>query len=530
MKGKGMNKGFGRTLRKGGGILALSLMSLCCLMTADALAAGGSDASKCTFKVQKKGGNRQKVEGDYSTTLKVSEVYQAEIRWRGEDSAQFTIETVYMVSENKRSFPYSTAVYYVTMSPNSTTNVTLETPEFVKKDYAYGSSYGVKFDGIIARLMKNGEILKVFTSKNDSNWKKLAAEKVIKTKGSSSSYGFGSENVQARLMRIQSGEAVPPGSPQKDISPAVFLADRPNKLVAFSAMASLSSDYYGDFYGLNDHYYCVSLILRKFGTQGDASRYYSYEDSGSENRYVKAYVSRKSNLGQQVMNILRDGKRHDVNVNLHFPPARPNNSSYGYSSSTPCCYLDMMATNAVARAAVANGPVPRTNSTARAFSRRSRAQVREVAEVGPARNADQSYEVDSFCGYKFGEDYRGSNQSGGGYNSSSPDMVRVRLERPFRNFKYATLSHGKAGMQSVALFFYDETHAMKDADLEAEVVAVKGILEKKYGVMFNGSSAQRGMMQFSVYKSGNGIRLEVTNRAVMRRGQNFGADGGADVL
>lgn len=109
-------------------------------------------------------------------------------------------------------------------------------------------------------------------------------------------------------------------------------------------------------------------------------------------------------------------------------------------------------------------------------------------------------------------------------------MVRVRLERPFRNFKYATLSHGKAGMQSVALFFYDETHAMKDADLEAEVVAVKGILEKKYGVMFNGSSAQRGMMQFSVYKSGNGIRLEVTNRAVMRRGQNFGADGGADVL
>ena len=44
----------GRALKK-----FLMLFSLCCMMTADVSAAGRADASKCTFKVQKKGGNRQ---------------------------------------------------------------------------------------------------------------------------------------------------------------------------------------------------------------------------------------------------------------------------------------------------------------------------------------------------------------------------------------------------------------------------------------------------------------------------------------
>ena len=151
------------------------------------------------------------------------------------------------------------------------------------------------------------------------------------------------------------------------------------------------------------------------------------------------------------------------------------------------------------------------------------------AETASAPDADSSYEVDSFCGYKFGCDYRRPNWSNG-YSSMSPDVVRVRLERPFRNFKAATLTHGKAGLQSVLLHYYDEMHAMKDEDLDAEVAAVKGILEKKYGIKFDNSTAQRGKMFFAVHKSGSGIRLEVTNRAVARRGQNFGADGGADVL
>lgn len=517
-----------RTLKKGVTVGLMLLFSFCGMMASDVLAAGGADASKCTFKVQKKSGNRQKVEGGYSTTLKISEVYDAEIRWRGEDSVQLSVETVYMVSEDKRSFPYSSAVYYVEMPPSSTTNLVLETPEFVKKDYDYGSSYGIKLEGIIARLMKNGEILKVYTSKNDSKWKKLANEKVIKTKGTTNPYGAASENVQSRLIRIRAGEAAPPGSAQKDMSPAAFIVDRPNKLVAFSAMASLSSDYYGDFYGLDAHYYCVSLVLRKQGTPVDTSYY--YDGSGSANRYVRAYVNRKTPLGQRVRTILGDGKRHDVNVNLHFPPTRTVNSPYS-SSSTPCCFLDMMATNAVATAGT-NGSrqSPSEIRTGETFSRRPGMTTSKGEVATSALNTDSSYEVDSFCGYKFGSDYRGSNQSSSGSYSSSPDMVRVRLERPFRNFKFATLNHGKAGMQSVALYFYDEAHVMKDEDLNAEVETVKRILEKKYGVKFSNSTAQRGKMLFSVYKSGNGIRLEVTNRAVVRRGQNFGADGGADVL
>lgn len=527
MKGNGAGKGFGRTLKKSGGILALSLLFLCCMTTADALAAGGSDASKCTFKVQKKSGNRQKVEGGYSTTLKISEVYDAEIRWRGEEQSQFSIETVYMVSEDKRSFPYSSAVYYVVMPPNSTTNVVLETPEFVRKDYDYGSGYGIKLEGVIARLMKNGEVLKVYTSKNDSKWKKLASEKVIKTKGATNPYGNASENVQSRLVRVRAGEVAPPGSAQKDMSPAAFIVDRPNKLVAFSAMASLSSDYYGDFYGLDAHYYCVSLVLRKPGTPADVSHY--YDGSGSANRYVRAYVGRKTALGQQVRNILSDGKRHDVNVDLHFPPARTDNSSY-FGSSTPCCFLDRMETNTISTVVARNQTSVQTaDFLAGRHLRRNGMNAQKSAE-GSAPNADTSYEVESFCGYKFGSDYRGLNQSNGGYYSSSPDMVRVRMERPFRNFKFATLNHGKAGLQSIALYFYDETHAMKNEDIDGEVAAVKGVLEKKYGISFSNSTAQRGNMLFSVYKSGNGIRLEVTNRAVVRRGQNFGADGGADVL
>lgn len=515
-----------RTLKRGGTV-GLLLISLCGMMAADALAAGGADASKCTFKVQKKSGNRQKVEGGYSTTLKISEVYEAEIRWRGEDAAQLSVETVYMVSEDKRSFPYSSAVYYIEMPPNSTTNLVLETPEFVKKDYDYGSSYGIKLEGIIARLMKGGEVLKVYTSKNDSKWKKLANDKVIKTKGATNPYGSASENVQSRLIRIRAGEAAPPGAAQKDIPPAAFIVDRPNKLVAFSAMASLSSDYYGDFYGLDAHYYCVSLVLRKQGTPVDTS--YCYDGSGSANRYVRAYVSRKTALGQRVRTILGDGKRHDVNVNLHFPPTRTANSSYS-SSSTPCCFLDMMVTNAAATAVTGGSrQSPLGNRAAERFSRRSGMNTSGVEVTASAPDADSSYEVDSFCGYKFGSDYRGSNQSSGSY-SSSPDMVRVRLERPFRNFKFATLNHGKAGMQSIALYFYDEAHAMNDEDLNAEVEAVKRILEKKYGLKFGNSAAQRGKMRFSVYKSGNGIRVEVTNSAVVQRGQNFGADGGADVL
>ena len=516
-----------RTLKRGGTVGLMLVFSFCGMMATDVLAASGADASKCTFKVQKKSGNRQKVEGGYSTTLKISEIYDAEIRWRGEDSVQLSVETVYMVSEDKRSFPYSSAVYYIEMPPSSTTNLVLETPEFVKKDYDYGSSYGIKLEGIIARLMKNGEVLKVYTSKNDSKWKKLANEKVIKTKGVTNPYGAALENVQSRLIRIRAGETAPSGSAQKDMSPAAFIVDRPNKLVAFSAMASLSNDYYGDFYGLGAHYYCVSLVLRKQGTPVDTSYY--YDGSGSANRYVRAYVSRKTALGQQIRTILGDGKRHDVNVNLHFPPTRTVNSSYS-SSSTPCCFLDMMVTNAAATAVTGGSrQSPLEIRTGERFSRRSgmNSSRGEVKELAP--DADSSYEVESFCGYKFGSDYRGSNQSNGGY-SSSPDMVRMRLERPFRNFKFATLNHGKAGMQSVALYFYDEAHAMKDEDLNAEVETVKGILEKKYGVKFRNSTAQRGKMHFSVYKSGNGIRLEVTNRAVVRRGQNFGADGGASVL
>lgn len=518
---------FGRARKRGGAAVLMLLFAFCCTMAADAASTGGTDASKCTFKVQKKSGNRQKVEGGYSTTLKISEVYEAEIRWRGENQAQLSVETVYMVSEDKRSFPYSSAVYYVVMSPNSTTNLVLETPEFVKKDYDYGSSYGIKLEGIIARLMKNGEVLKSYTSKNDSKWKKLANDKVIKTKAATNPYGYASENVQSRLIRIRAGEVAPPGSAQRDMSPASFIVDRPNKLVAFSAMASLSSDYYGDFYGLDAHYYCVSLVLRKLGTPADSSYYYG--GSGSANRYIRAYVSRKTALGQQVRNVLSDGKRHDVNVNLHFPLARTDNMSYS-SSSTPYCFLDMMETNSITVSVappVTGGSRPSTEETLleRRFSRRSGRNASRSAET----DADLSYEIDSFCGYKFGGDYRGANQSNG-YYSSSPDMVRVRLERPFRNFKFAALNHGKAGMQSVALYFYDETHAMKNEDLDAEVAAVKEVLEKKYGITFSNSTAQRGKMLFSVYKSGNGIRLEVTNRAVVRRGQNFGVDGGADVL
>ena len=119
-----------------------------------------------------------------------------------------------------------------------------------------------------------------------------------------------------------------------------------------------------------------------------------------------------------------------------------------------------------------------------------------------------------------------------GYSSSNPDIVRSRLERPFRNFKYATLYHGKAGLQSVQLYFYDESHAMKSDDMAAEVAAIKSIFEKKYGIAFNGGpTARKGDMMFRVMMTGDAcIRIEVSNSKIVRQGQNFGASGGADVL
>lgn len=495
---------------------------ICCMMTEDVFASSKSDASRCVFKVQRKSGNREKVKSDYSTTVKISEVYTAEIRWRGDASVNLSVEAVYMVSEEKRSFPHSTTVYEITMEPNSTTNITFETPEFVRRDYSYGSGYGIKFEGVIARLMKDGEILKTFLSKNDSNWKKVANEKVIRTKMPSSTYGYGIENNQSRLARLRAGETPAPGSPQKDVSPAAFMVDRPSKQVSFSAMASLSNDYYGDFSGMDEHYYSVSLLLRKIGSSAENTPYY-YESSANGNKMITAYVNRTSPLGQRVRNILSDGKRHDVNVNVHFPASRERASSYFARS---CCYLDMMETNAVVSTAVK--PVASRNSSGKEeFVNRSSSTVRKLDEKA-AQDDDPTYEVDTFCGYRFGGDYRSANRSVGMY--SSPDMVSVRMDRPFRNFKNATLSHGKAGLQSIALSFYDDTHAMSDADLDAEVSAVKAILEKKYGVKFGGTEARRGQMIFMVYKTGSRIRLEVTNRAVVRRGQNFGVDGGADVL
>lgn len=118
------------------------------------------------------------------------------LRLNSKAKETFTIETIFMAKQDKRTFPFAKDEVEVTLTKGFTTNVVVTSPELTKvkrkimsgsgqitcctSAYTYSySEEGSSVAGAIGRLKKDGIIIKTWCSLRSSDWTKLAWQPTI---------------------------------------------------------------------------------------------------------------------------------------------------------------------------------------------------------------------------------------------------------------------------------------------------------------------------------------------------------------
>ncbi len=144
---------------------------------------------KCSFSgkmISQRGTTRTNWQwGAYSDKSKTrGQTFQYTLRLNSKTQEVFTVETYFMASQDRRTFPFSKDVQEIELRHGFTTNMVVCSPMLHSRkinDTYWGGKkeeYGAKVVGVIARLKKDNVIIKTYCSM--APWKKMAWNDDIK--------------------------------------------------------------------------------------------------------------------------------------------------------------------------------------------------------------------------------------------------------------------------------------------------------------------------------------------------------------
>ena len=113
------------------------------------------------------------------------QVFQYTIRLNSKTQEVFTVESYFMASMDRRTFPFAKDEIEVELRHGFTTNIVIESPMLhlrkINDSYWTGGKhqeYGAKVVGVVARLKKDNVIIKTFCSM--APWRKMAWQDDLK--------------------------------------------------------------------------------------------------------------------------------------------------------------------------------------------------------------------------------------------------------------------------------------------------------------------------------------------------------------
>jgi hypothetical protein len=162
-------------------IAAISVASLCFGQTAVDLKRSSSNPCTLGAKMVKQNHTKDyKFKTDYGSSI-VDKTrqnnYECSIRWMGKTNITAQLEYIFLMSDGGKATPIPPQTLDVELEPSKTQTVTLESPEVTQNDtklvlIGEYSKDGLNIKGLVIRLKRDGEIIKVWSS--DGSWLKHA--------------------------------------------------------------------------------------------------------------------------------------------------------------------------------------------------------------------------------------------------------------------------------------------------------------------------------------------------------------------
>lgn len=103
--------------------------------------------------------------------------YECSVRWLGKTNITASVEYIFLLSDGGKATPIPPQSQDIELAPSKTQTITLESPAVTQNDtklVALGeySKDGLNIKGLVIRLKRDGEIIKVWSS--DGSWLKHA--------------------------------------------------------------------------------------------------------------------------------------------------------------------------------------------------------------------------------------------------------------------------------------------------------------------------------------------------------------------
>ena len=249
--------------------------------------------------------------GSYDKTQSIQRSYKAQLKSRLAEPEDFSIEAIYIVVENKRTFPYSKEEIAFTLQPGVTTNIVFSSPEVKNTDVnyelaGYRRKSGSVLNGVIARLKKDGVIIDTWMSNRSySKWAwQPEVEVKVEKDDDTSAFGSYEDRERATEVRLSSQERQPATPPQTDVAPEFFKSQRSVEPARFKAQMRLGSYFFNDFRVFRNTHYCMEVFAI---------------DSSGRRTMLYGYARKTSPLGERLAKDFKQGGEHDVTVVLRYP-------------------------------------------------------------------------------------------------------------------------------------------------------------------------------------------------------------------
>jgi len=162
----------------------LLIGSLCYAQTGDDMKRSSINPVSLTAKIMKQNSKKDtQFKTDYGSSIvdkTRQNSYECTIRWLGKSNITAQVEYIFMMSDGGKATPVDPCTIDVELEASKTQIVKIESPAVTQNDtklVAIGeySKDGLNIKGLVIRLKRDGEIIRVWTS--DGTWTKHAWKK-----------------------------------------------------------------------------------------------------------------------------------------------------------------------------------------------------------------------------------------------------------------------------------------------------------------------------------------------------------------
>jgi hypothetical protein len=160
---------------------AVMIAAHCFSQTAVDLKRSSSNPCLLSAKMVRQSGKKEVLyKNDYGSSV-VDKTrqnnYECSVRWLGKTNVSVTLEYIFLLSDGGKATPIPAQTIDVELEPSKTQTVTLESPSVTQNDtklvlIGVYSKDGLNLKGLVIRLKRDGEIIKVWSS--DGSWMKHA--------------------------------------------------------------------------------------------------------------------------------------------------------------------------------------------------------------------------------------------------------------------------------------------------------------------------------------------------------------------